>query len=34
MKNTALEFGKRNIRINAVAPGVIDTPIVEGWRQQ
>ncbi|WP_100372370.1 SDR family NAD(P)-dependent oxidoreductase [Bacillus sp. FJAT-45037] len=33
-KNAALEFGKDLIRVNAVAPGVIDTPIVDGWREQ
>jgi NAD(P)-dependent dehydrogenase (short-subunit alcohol dehydrogenase family) len=33
-KNAALEFGRDQIRVNAVAPGVIDTPIVDGWREQ
>lgn len=32
-KVMALEFAHRNIRINAVAPGMVQTPLVEGSHQ-
>ncbi|QOR68341.1 glucose 1-dehydrogenase [Cytobacillus suaedae] len=32
-QNAALEYGKENIRVNTVAPGVIDTPIIDGWKK-
>src|SRR5699024_220741 len=31
-KTAATEFGRQNIRVNAVAPGVINTKMVDGWR--
>ena len=30
-RSTAAEFAKQNIRINAVCPGVIQTPMVQRW---
>ncbi len=32
-QNAAVEYGRKGIRVNAIAPGVIDTSIVDGWRQ-
>lgn len=33
-KNGALEYGKHNIRINSVAPGAVDTPMLRGAIEQ
>lgn len=31
-QNAALEYGKQSIRVNAIAPGVIDTKIIDHWK--
>ncbi|WP_456275724.1 SDR family NAD(P)-dependent oxidoreductase [Bacillus sp. AK128] len=32
-QNAAVEYGTKGIRVNAIAPGVIDTAIVDNWRE-
>ncbi|WP_342431200.1 SDR family oxidoreductase [Neobacillus sp. FSL H8-0543] len=32
-KTAATEFGKKNIRVNAIAPGIIDTDMVADWKK-
>lgn len=32
-KTAATEFGKKNIRVNAIAPGITDTDMVDDWKK-